>query len=124
MSTRLLFPTLGLLFTVLGWPLANRRVQPNRWYGLRVPATFADRRVWYDANELTGRDMMGLGVVVLLVALLLPVLIRLPEGVYTGVCAAVLGLGSLVLSVRGWRAANRMLRELRESAAGPPTTDH
>jgi uncharacterized membrane protein len=109
----LIFPALGLLFALIGWPLAAGRIGPNRWYGLRVPATFADRQVWYDANALTGRDLMALGILVLLVSLLLPRL-HLPEEVYAGVCAAVLGLGALVLTVRGWRTANRLLRERRQ----------
>jgi hypothetical protein len=79
-----------------------------------VPATFADERVWYQANALTARDMMTLGAALTLLALVLPWVVSLPEGVYTGICAAVLGLGSLILSVRGWRAANRLLRELKQ----------
>ena len=58
----LLFPAVGVL---LGWPLAARRIGPNPWYGLRVPATFA-------AIALAGRDLMALGVVLTLLALLLP----------------------------------------------------
>jgi uncharacterized membrane protein len=112
--TEPLFVGLGLLLLGLSWPLAFRRIQPNRWYGLRVPATFADERVWYEANALTGRDMMTLGAILTLVALVLPVVRPMPESVYTAICAALLGLGSMVFSVRGWRAANRMLRELKQ----------
>jgi hypothetical protein len=118
MSPELLFPLLGLLLIALGWPLAARRVRPNRWYGLRVPATFADETVWYDANAITGRDMVALGTVVLAVALALPHLTQLRSDIYAGVCAGVLGLGSLLLGVRGWRAANRLLRQ-RRRGAGP-----
>ena len=75
MVPELLFPVLGLLLLALGWPMAARRVRPNRWYGLRVPATFADETVWYDANAVTGRDMMILGAAIVVVALALP---RLP----------------------------------------------
>jgi uncharacterized membrane protein len=114
----LLFPAVGLLLALLGWPLAARRIGPNRWYGLRVPATFADTQVWYDANALAGRDIMALGIVVLLVSLLLPLVVNLPEAAYRGVCAALLGGGALVMTVRGWRAANRLLRERRSSGAG------
>jgi uncharacterized membrane protein len=111
MSLHLLFPAVGLLLALLGWPLAARRIGPNPWYGLRVPATFADRQVWYDANALAGRDLMAVGVLVLLVSLLLPRVRGLPDAAYGGVCAAVLGVGALVMTVRGWRAANRLLRE-------------
>jgi SdpI/YfhL protein family len=111
MPPQLLFPLLGLLLIMLGWPLAARRVRPNRWYGLRVPATFADETVWYDANAVAGRDMVGLGMLVLGTALVLPHLIELRRDTYAGVCAGILGLGSLLLAVRGWRLANRLLRQ-------------
>jgi uncharacterized membrane protein len=115
----LLFPAVGLLLVLLGWPLAARRVGPNRWYGLRVPATFADRQVWFDANAIAGRDLMVLGILLLLVALLLPHVFSLSETAYRGVCGSLLGAGALVMTVRGWRAANRLLRERRPSAAAP-----
>jgi uncharacterized membrane protein len=46
--------------------------RPEPMYGLRVPATFADTRVWYVANALAGRDMVILGAVVFVVAVALP----------------------------------------------------
>jgi len=119
MVPELLFPVVGVLLAVLGWPLAARRVGPNRWYGLRVPATFADRQVWFDANALTGRDMIGLGVAVAAVSLLLPRIARLPEPVYSGICAGVLGVGAVVLTVRGWREANRLQQARRNAAPAP-----
>jgi uncharacterized membrane protein len=115
-SPELLFPLLGLLLIVLGWPMAARRVRPNRWYGLRVPATFADETVWYDANEVAGRDMMTLGTVVAAIALALPHLADLRSATYAGVCAAILGIGSLMLAMRGWRVANQLLRKRRGGA--------
>lgn len=93
--------------------MAARRVRPNRWYGLRVPATFADEQVWYDANAVAGRDMMALGAVVIAVALAVPWLTGLPEGAYAAVCAGILAVGPLFLAIRGWRVANRLLRERR-----------
>jgi uncharacterized membrane protein len=116
MSMHLLFPALGLLLVVLGWPMATRRVPPNRWYGLRVPATLADEHVWYEANAVAGRDIVTLGAVVALVALVLPRLTRLPDVAYTGACAGILGVGSFVLAVRSWRLANRLLRARRGDA--------
>jgi SdpI/YhfL family protein len=112
----LLFPLLGVLLIVLGWPLAVRRVRPNRWYGLRVPATFADETVWYDANAVAGRHMVVLGALVAAIALALPHIAGLPPGIYAGVCAGTLGIGSLVLALRGWRVANQLLRQRRGGA--------
>ena len=117
-SPHLVFPLLGLLLIGLAYPLARRQVRPNRWYGLRVPATFADEKVWYEANAVAGRDMMRLGIVVTATALLLQYLVNLRLEAYAGICAGILGIGSLILTVRGWRLANRLLREYRRSAGG------
>ena len=95
MSAQLLFVLLGILLVALGWPMAARRVRPNRWYGLRVPATFADEQVWYDSNAVAGRDMMALGAVVVAAALALPWLRGLPEGTYAVVCTGILAVGPL-----------------------------
>jgi SdpI/YfhL protein family len=113
MSPTIVFPALGVLLIALGWPMAARRVRPNRWYGLRIPATFADEQVWYRANAVAGRDMIVLGATVAAVGLVLPRVRALPPGLYAGICAGILGLGTLVLTVRGWRVANRLLRERR-----------
>jgi len=117
MIPELVFPAIGVMFALLGWPLATRKVGPNRWYGLRVPATFADREVWYDANALAGRDMILLGVILAGLSLLLPRVVRLPEPLYAGICAGVLAVGAMAMTARGWRAANRLLRERQSRAA-------
>lgn len=114
-APEVLFPVVGLLLVLVGWPMAARRVRPNRWYGLRVPATFADETVWYDANAVAGRDMVALGTVLLVMAVVLPQVTRLRSDIYAGLCGGVLGLGSLVLTVRAWRLANRLLRQRRGS---------
>jgi uncharacterized membrane protein len=113
-----MFPLLGIVFVVLALPLAARRVPPNRWYGLRVPATFADTAVWYEANAATGKDMVGFGAVATVITLVLPHVARLRTETYALACAAVFGLGSLVLAVRGWRLANRLLRQRRGAETG------
>jgi uncharacterized membrane protein len=113
MAPEVVFPGLGLLLIALGWPMAARRIGPNRWYGLRVPATFADERVWYDANAVAGQDMMGLGAGLVAASLLLSRLPGVTEPVYAGICAGILGVGSLLLAIRAWRVANRLLRERR-----------
>lgn len=104
------FPAVGALLVGLGWPLARRRVGPNRWYGLRLPATFADERVWYEANAVAGRDMMLVGVAVAGAGLLLPA-IGAHGNLVAVSCAAILTIGSLAGTLRGWRLANRLYRE-------------
>ena len=111
MRDQILFSVVGLVSVVVGLPLARRSVRPNRWYGLRVPATFADEHVWYEANAVTGRDLMLLGAVLLLLALGLPRVATISRGAYAVTCTIVLVIGSMISTVRGWRLANRLLRE-------------
>ena len=109
----MMFVGIGLLSLILGVPLAQRRVRPNRWYGLRLPATFADETVWYDANAATGRDMMALGAAFTSFALLLALLPGVTDLTYAITCGLTLVGATAVLTVRWIRLANRLLRERR-----------
>jgi hypothetical protein len=86
MAPEIIFPLLGIVFVVLALPLAN---------------------------AATGKDMVAFGAVATVIALVLPHVTRLRTETYALVCAGVFGLGSLVLAVRGWRLANRLLRQRR-----------
>lgn len=100
----------GALMVALGIPLMRRRVPPNSWFGLRVPATFADEQVWYEANEVSGRDLTRLGIVIVAAALILP-LFRISPEAYALIMCAVMLIGVVAMAVRGWRLANRLYRE-------------
>jgi uncharacterized membrane protein len=113
--SHLVFPAIGGLLIGLGVPMARRWVPPNRWYGLRLRVTFADERVWYEANAATGRDLVWLGAAALVVALALQRLPQLPDAGYAAACLSTLTLGSIVVLRRGVRLANRLLREQRDS---------
>ena len=100
----------SLVLMGLALPLALRRVPPNLGYGLRVPATFKDERVWYDANAASGRELFVLGVALLLFALVPPWLGWRGESHWLA-WAVMLGAGAVVMAAVGWRRANRMLRQ-------------
>jgi uncharacterized membrane protein len=53
----------ALLLIALAVPLRLRRVPPNRFYGVRTRATFADENTWYDVNARSGQDLLVAGVV-------------------------------------------------------------
>jgi uncharacterized membrane protein len=113
-SRQMMFVAAGLLLVLLAIPLVRRRVRPNQWYGLRLRATFADEHIWYDANAASGREMVVFGTVFTLVALLLPYAPGMTDSTYSLVCAGLLLIGSLVLTVRGIGLANRLLRQRRK----------
>jgi uncharacterized membrane protein len=112
MSTYVLtFSGLGLLLIALALPLYLRKLPPNRWYGVRVSATFADEAVWYEANALSGRDLIVLGVLQVLVATLLPAL--LSEPVYVFLNLGIMLAGGIAFGVAAVKRANRLLAERR-----------
>ena len=54
---------IAILFIVLGIPLANRKVPPNRWYGYRVSRyQFEDDEIWYVVNQKGGLHFVFAGV--------------------------------------------------------------
>ena len=67
----LLFAVIGTVFIVLGIPLKQGAIPPNRFYGFRTRKTLSDREVWYAINRVTGIDMIRVGGLMVVVSLLL-----------------------------------------------------
>jgi uncharacterized membrane protein len=104
------FVLAALLLIVLAIPLIQRRIKPNHFYGLRVPATFADEWVWYEANARSGRDLLVLGIIELALAIGLAAGPNITPLAYALVNAALLATGSIGLAGLGIFRANRLLR--------------
>jgi uncharacterized membrane protein len=106
----ILFTAAGALIVCLALPLIQRRVKPNYLYGLRVPATFADEWVWYEANAASGRDLLVLGVALIAAALILPLAPGISLVSYALTVGGLLGSGAIGFAIIGWQRANRLLR--------------
>ncbi len=117
MRPEYVFVTIAILSIVFGLPLADRRIPPNHWYGVRIPATFADPHVWYEANAQAGRELAVLGVLYLVVALALAG--KLPPDQYVMWCGPIFVIGTLVVVLRSVRLANRLRRERGDDRPGP-----
>ena len=109
MRPEYVFIGIGIVSIVVGLPLADRRIPPNRWYGVRIRATFADRDVWYEANARAGRDLAVLGA--LFVALTLVLMDRVSEPQLVLWCGPLFVVATLVAMARSARLANRLWRE-------------
>jgi uncharacterized membrane protein len=103
----------GALLIAVSISLLRRRVKPNWLYGLRVPPTFADKWVWYEANAKSGRDLVVFGVLVALLGLVFPMVPGSDELSFEAILSIVLVVGALVVLVVGWTRASRLLRESR-----------
>jgi uncharacterized membrane protein len=81
----------GMLFSILGIPLALKLVPPNPVYGVRTSKTFSNREVWYAANRSAGINMAVTGIVITVTALVVPRLIPdFSEGARRLIIAAIL----------------------------------
>ncbi len=110
---------MGVLFIALAVPLIRRRIPPNHWYGLRVPATFADERVWYEANARAGRELLALGVLIIALGTLL-YLVTMPSWLSVLLWFALIMCGLIVYLVRSWRFANRLLEVHKNKTESTP----
>jgi uncharacterized membrane protein len=111
----LLFIATGVVMIALAIPLMRRRVKPNSIYGLRIPATFADEWVWYEANARSGRDLMVLGFLLIATPIILALIPGVTPDLLAGISSAVAVAGAIVCAVVGWRRATRLL----DSRKGP-----
>jgi hypothetical protein len=96
---------IGPILVVLSIPLMLRWVPQNRFYGLRIPATFCNESVWYDVNASHGRHLLLLGGLMVALEFALPLAIRTP------VLATIGFVGLAGIVAFDWRAANRLRRE-------------
>lgn len=103
------FIAIGLLSFAVGLPMADRRIPPNRWYGVRIRETFADEHIWYEVNAQAGRGLALLGLVVLAAAVILAGV--LPAPAYAGSVGGLLGGGAVLVLTRSVRLARRLWRE-------------
>jgi len=51
----------GLIITLIGIPLACRKVPMNAFYGLRMKVSFQSETSWYDLNQVGGMLFAMLG---------------------------------------------------------------
>ncbi len=59
----------GFLSSALCWPLAQGKIGPNRFYGIRTKFAFSSEENWYKANRFGGRVFVRTGLLIGLVGL-------------------------------------------------------
>ena len=59
----------SVLNVVIARPLIQRKIGPNPWFGIRIPAAFVSKENWYSINEYGGRLLRTTGILIGLVGL-------------------------------------------------------
>jgi SdpI/YfhL protein family len=115
---RLFFTGASLLVMALSVPMVRGRVEPNGWYGFRIPITLNNPEIWYPANRYAGWCLLVYAAILLVASLLLPLV---PGTAFDGYALwmAGLALGGLVLVfLLSWRYARKLARDEGQEAAG------
>ena len=106
----------GILLVVLGRRMAQRRLPPNSWAGVRYEIALRSEENWYTMQARCAAATMGLGVVLLDSAVLFAIQAVLPERISILVPMAIMliqtAAGIAFLHVQ----ARRCAAELTQSA--------
>jgi len=106
-DAEVLFPLLSGGIALLGVPQWIAMLGPNRFYGVRTPATLGDEAVWYAVNRAAGRDLVYLGGAGMLLSLLLPEL-GVSGAIYSVLMALVLAAGGMLVAAIAFARARRL----------------
>jgi hypothetical protein len=111
--TILLLFSLGasLLLIALSIPMIMGRVKPNGWYGFRTPLTLDHPEIWYPVNRYAGKWLLGLGIVIFLAAIGLPLLLDIDLDDYAIWIAVITLVGLGVAFFMGWRYSHQLAGE-------------
>lgn len=61
----------ALILMILAYPMFKKKVSPNGFYGFRTKKTLSDKKIWYEANKIAGRDLIIASILILII---LPIL--------------------------------------------------
>ena len=86
------FVGIGFLFLLIAIPLIQKRVRPNPIYGFRTKKTLGNERVWYKANEFSGKQFYRSGLTLILAAFALSLVPHIGKPFYSIACCAVMTL--------------------------------
>ncbi len=91
---------IALLMIALSLPMALRKVPPNQIYGFRTAKTMANTKVWYEANQRAGMNLIAAAIIALIVWVAVELSAGIPKANAVGLpVLLVLLFGSVVVSM-------------------------
>ena len=105
-----LFLVVSASLVIVGELLARKRIRPNRYIGVRIPATVRNPELWYVVNAFAGKLLIGVGVVTAVIAIGLFFAQRLDTDAYVRVTIlafVALAVGYTVAALIYVRAVSR-----------------
>jgi uncharacterized membrane protein len=105
-----MFLVISASLVVVGELLMRGRIRPNRYIGVRTPATMRNPDLWYVANAFAGKLQIWLGAVLAIIAIGLFFVQRVALDTYISVillALVVLAVVCTVVAVIYLRAVSR-----------------
>lgn len=104
---------LGILFVALGYPMYRRMVGPNTIYGFRTVQTISDPDVWYPVNERSGKHLIIIGLVLIVVGALSLIVARSEsrQQIIIGIALLISLGGAIASAVVCYRMAKQLAAE-------------
>ena len=98
----------GFIFSALAVPLIRRKIKINNWYGIRLPQTMENEKVWYEVNSIMGKYLFGWGIFILCVIIYYVINPTNPEYLMVYVLLVILIMGTILFVIRSFRTAARI----------------
>lgn len=77
-----MFIVISLLMVGISYPLIQRKIKPNPWYGFRTPRTLRDPEIWYPINEYMARRLLVSGLIMFVLAIVFAFIPNITEDGY------------------------------------------
>ncbi len=98
----------GVIFITISIPLIKRKVKINNWYGVRLPQTMKNEKIWYEVNEKSGRHLFIFGVVICILSVILFLGEPFAYNVTAGVMTAIILIGTIILVFKAISITNKL----------------
>lgn len=113
-----IYEIMGLLIMGLSVPLIKEKVRINNWYGIRLPSTMKDKKVWYEANKAGGRNFFILGALIFILSILLFFQDFIPSLYSLIIISVVIFIGTVFTSIKTAINAERVSKENKTRKLG------
>ena len=105
--SHIIFFISGIVISGLSIPLIRRKVKVNSWYGIRIPQTMENEKVWYAVNEKMGKYIFVWGILISILSLYFSLNPTNPKFLMTYILLSILILGTVLLVILSYKIANK-----------------
>lgn len=110
-SVFIIYFGVGFLFVGISLPLIKRKVKPNNWYGVRLPQTMNNEKIWYEVNEISGRHLCIFGLAICLLTIILYFSQFFSFNLSFGIMTLLILAGTISIVILAMRVTNKLSKK-------------